>query len=140
MNTHETVVREETVEIGSDRSLGLIVGGVLSALGAYQLYNDSSYYLWSLSPGVLLVSVGLLIPNLLHPRNRGWAKFGLLLGRIVTPLVMYLVNAITVVPIGLALRLSGKDLLSLKRGEQKKSYWIERLPPGPPPESLKDQF
>ena len=81
---------------------------------------------------------GLAVPKLLHPLNMLWTKLGLLLGRIVTPVVMFLVYAISVVPIGLLLRLFGKDLLRLKPADS--SYWIDRSPPGPPPESLKDQF
>ena len=140
MSTHETVIRNEDIEPGSDRSFGLIVGGILGAIGLYQFFTESALYLWFLCPGVLLVLSGLVWPALLHPLNIAWMKLGLLLGRIVTPVVMFLVYAISVVPIGLLLRMFGKDLLSLKQGKEKQSYWVERTPPGPPPESLKDQF
>ena len=140
MSTHETIIRDETVEPGSDRSFGLIVGGILGAIGAYQYLTGSEAYVWFAGPGVLLILFGLTVPKVLHPLNVGWTKLGLLLGRIVTPVVMFLVYAISIVPIGLLLRLSGKDLLSLKIGSEKDSYWIERTPPGPTPESLKDQF
>lgn len=140
MSTHETVVRDEVIEPGSDRSFGLIVGGILSAIGLYQYFTGSMLYLWFLIPGVLLVLAGLAIPAVLHPLNVGWMKLGLLLGRIVTPIVMLLVYLISIVPIGLLLRASGKDLLSLKQGHDQQTYWVERTPPGPPPESLKDQF
>jgi len=140
MSTHETVVREEDIEPGSDRSFGLIVGGILSAIGLYQFFAGSTLYLWFLSPGAMLVLLGLVLPSLLHPLNIAWMKLGLLLGRIVTPVVMFLVYLISVVPIGLLLRMFGKDLLSLKQGDDKQSYWLDRTPPGPTPESLKDQF
>ncbi len=140
MSTHETVVRYEDIEPGSDRSFGLIVGGILCAIGLFQYFTESSLYLWFLSPGALLILLGLVRPGLLHPLNIAWMKLGLLLGRIVTPVVMFLVYLISVVPIGLLLRLFGKDLLSLKKAGDKQSYWLDRTPPGPPPESLKDQF
>ncbi len=140
MATHETIVHDDSIEPGSDRSFGLIVGGILAAIGVYQYISDSALYLWFLIPGTALVLAGLIFPSVLHPLNVVWTKLGVLLGRIVTPIVMFLVYAVSVVPIGLILRLSGKDLLGLKKGTDKSSYWIERTPPGPTPESLKDQF
>jgi hypothetical protein len=64
----------------------------------------------------------------------------MLLGSIINPVVMLLIYCITIVPIGLILRLVGKDLLLLKFNSSEKSYWISRQPPGPKPESLEDQF
>ena len=88
----------------------------------------------------VLMLLGIVAPRILHPLNVAWARLGILLGRIITPVVMFVVYAVSVVPIGLALRLFGKDLLGLKRREDPASYWVHREPPGPPPESLKDQF
>jgi len=140
MATHETLLHDNHVEPGSDRSFGLIVGGILAAIGAFQYFGGSALYLAFAGPGALLVIFGLVAPKLLHPLNVLWTKLGLLLGRIVTPVVMFLVYATTVVPIGLLLRLFGKDLLRLKPIDADGSYWINRSPPGPSPESLKDQF
>lgn len=140
MSTHETVIRDEAIEPGSDRSFGLIVGGVLSAIGIYQFAIGSQSYPWFVTPGILLAGLGMVYPRALHPLNIAWTKLGLLLGRIITPVVMFLVYVVSIVPIGILLRISGKDLLSLKPRDDKASYWIDRTPPGPSPESLKDQF
>lgn len=140
MSTHETLFREEVIQPGSDRSFGMVVGGILSAIGAYQLIEASGTYLWFLVPGVLLIVLGLLAPRVLHPLNVGWTRLGLLLGRVVTPIVMFLIYAISVVPTAIVLRLAGKDLLQLKPRPDQSSYWQVREPPGPPPESLRDQF
>ena len=140
MSTHETIVREETIERGSDRGFGLTVGGVLVLIGAYQYLTGSELYPWLLGVGMLLVVVGLVVPKALRLLNIAWTKLGVLLGRIVTPVVMFLVYVVSIVPIGLLLRLGGKDLLALKARDSSASYWVERTPPGPPPESLKDQF
>ena len=69
----------------------------------------------------------------LRPLNRLWLKFGLLLHKVVNPIVMALVFFGTVLPTGLIMRVLGKDLLRLKRQPDANSYWIERRPPGPAP-------
>ncbi len=74
------------------------------------------------------------------PLNRLWARFGRLLHRLVTPLLMLIVFAATVVPIGLAMRALGKGPLRRRPDPAAQSYWIERRPPGPPPETMKNQF
>jgi hypothetical protein len=84
--------------------------------------------------------LALVAPKLLAPLNKLWMKLGLLLGKIVNPIVMGLLFFLTITPIGLLMRWMGKD--QLRRGFDKRSasYWIERRPPGPPPESMKNQF
>ena len=140
MSTHEKTNHSEVIEPGSDRSFGLVVGGILSVIGIYQFFAGSGLSVWILGPGVALVFVGVIAPRMLHPLNIAWTHLGILLGKVVTPVVMFLVYVISVVPTGLILRLVGKDLLRLKSATSDATYWIERTPPGPPPESLKDQF
>ena len=126
--------------IGSDRSFGLIVGGIIVVIASWPLLRGESPYYIALGIGGALMLFALVLPRVLHPLNRAWMKFGLLLGTIVTPIIMFAVYAMTVVPIGLLLRLFGKDVLGLQRKPEGQSYWIERDPPGPEPESLKQQF
>ena len=140
MSTHENTNHSEVIVPGSDRSFGLVVGGILTAIGIYQFFAGSGLFVWVLGFGVALMLGGVIAPRILHPLNIAWTRFGLLLGKIITPIVMFLVFVISVVPTGLILRLMGKDLLRLKLETEAASYWIERTPPGPPPESLKDQF
>jgi hypothetical protein len=140
LSTHESVQRDETIEPGSDRNFGLIVGGILAAIGIYQLTSGSELSPWFIGCGVLLMVLGLIAPGVLHPLNRAWTHLGIMLGRIVTPIVMFIVYVISVVPIGLLLRLFGKNPLALQPDATASSYWIKRVPPGPPPEGMKDQF
>jgi hypothetical protein len=84
--------------------------------------------------------VALVRPALLTPMNRLWTKFGLLLSKIMNPLVLGILFYATVVPIGLLMRATGKDPLRLKFDRAAPSYWIVREPPGPPAESMKNQF
>jgi hypothetical protein len=72
--------------------------------------------------------------------NRLWLKFGLLLYKVMNPLVLGLLFFVTITPIGLVMRAFGKDFLRMKMDRSAKSYWIDRAPPGPPPQSMKNQF
>jgi hypothetical protein len=86
------------------------------------------------------VGCGLAAPARLAPLNRAWTGLGLLLFKVVNPLVLGLIYLTTVVPIGLVMRLLGRDLLSLKFDREAQSYWVVRDPPGPPPETMIHQF
>jgi large-conductance mechanosensitive channel len=81
-----------------------------------------------------------LFPTALKPLNRMWFQFGLLLHKVVNPIVMAFVFFGAVLPTGFVMRSLGKDPMRLKYQPDANSYWIERRPPGPAPESLKDQF
>ncbi len=80
------------------------------------------------------------MPSLLAPLNRVWTKFGLLLHKVVSPIVLGVMFYLVITPTGLLMRLFGKDPLRLKFDGTAKSYWIPREPPGPKPDSIKDQF
>ncbi|MCX8100071.1 MAG: hypothetical protein N3D77_02395 [Geminicoccaceae bacterium] len=140
---HERLDSHDRIEGPSDRSFGLTVGGILVAIG---LAKGLLFSGWTwlatllLAAGGLLILMGLVVPALLAPANRAWMELGLLLFKIVNPVVMFLIYATTVVPIGLLLRLRGKDLLRLRRDPAAASYWISREPPGPRPESMRNQF
>jgi hypothetical protein len=86
------------------------------------------------------LAAALLYPAALNPLNRAWLKFGLLLHKVVNPIVMGLLFYGTVLPTGLVFRALGKDILRLRRQPEADSYWIVRQPPGPAPETMKDQF
>jgi len=142
-NFHERIESDQRIEGPTDRAFGLTVGGILVALALVKafLFTGWTGLAWALlSIGSALVALGLLRPPLLAPLNRAWLRLGLFLFEIVNPIVMFLIYATTVVPIGLWLRLRGKDLLRLRRDPAAPSYWIPREPPGPAPESMRNQF
>ena len=87
----------------------------------------------------LLLIFGLLAPARLAPLNRAWTKLGLLLFKVVNPVVLGLIYLTTIVPIGLLMRLRGRDLLSRRFDRQAASYWVVRTP-GPAPETMIRQF
>jgi len=93
-----------------------------------------------MSVAVCFFAAALAIPKILAPLNKFWASFGLLLSRIVSPISLGILYFFAVTPVGLIMRLFGQSSLQLEFDKDVKSYWIERTPPGPTPESLKNQF
>ncbi len=139
-STHEAFARDEKIVTGSDRSFGLVMAGCFAAVTLLNVWHAGRVWPWTGGLAALLLAAGLLRPSLLHPLNLLWLRFGLLLHKVVNPIVMGLVFYGTVLPTGLVMRMLGKDLLRLKRLPDADSYWIVRQPPGPAPETMKDQF
>jgi hypothetical protein len=138
-STHESFVRDEAAQPGSDRTFGLVMAGASALLSLVNGWHLGRVWPWTLAAAVLFLIAALLWPSSLRPLNRLWMKLGLLLHRIVNPIVMGLLFYGTIWPTGLVMRMRGRDLLRLKRDPSAASYWIARVP-GPAPETMKDQF
>jgi hypothetical protein len=137
---HESYERREEIKGSSNRSFGIVFAFVFAVIGLLPLVFGGSVRVWALTVGGLFLLVALAVPAMLAPLNRAWLRFGLLLHRIVSPLVLGIMFFLVITPMGLLMRALGKDLLRLRFDKQSSSYWIDRAPPGPAPESLKDQF
>jgi hypothetical protein len=144
---HESFDRAEEVKGSSDRGFGLTVGGILVAIAVVR----TALHLWDGGAagwlegvlgvvGAVLVAFGLVAPALLAPLNRAWIKLGLVMFKVVNPIVLGLIYLTTIVPIGLIMRLTGRELLALKFDPGADSYWVVRSPSGPPPETMINQF
>ena len=127
----------------SERSFGLLFGAVFALLAAYGWF----YKGWSLAVvlslvavGVAFVLLGFVAPKVLRPLNWLWFQLGQLLGKIVSPIVLGAIFFLILTPVSLLTRLFGRDELRLKRKASQASYWLDRAPPGPAPESFKNQF
>jgi saxitoxin biosynthesis operon SxtJ-like protein len=146
--THETLAHDHDVKMGSDRGFGLVFAVVFGLIGVWPAltlgwaprFDPAALRMWSLAVCGVFLAAALLRPDLLHPLNRLWFAFGLLLGKIVAPVVMGLLFVLAVVPTALVMRLRGHDLLRLKIDRNSKSYWIMRDPPGPAGDSMRNQF
>ena len=138
--THENFSRDEAITAGSDRSFGIVMAGGFSVVALLNGWHGGKVGPLMVGIAVLFLAAALLYPAVLNSFNRAWLKFGLLLHRLVSPIVMGLVFFGTVLPTGLIMRAMGKDLLRLKQQPDTESYWIVRQPPGPAPETMKDQF
>jgi hypothetical protein len=139
-NLHEDKAREDDIVGSSDRVFGLTLAAVFVVIGVVRLVLDHSYAGWWLGAAAVMLAFALAWPAALAPLNRLWLRLGLVLYKVVNPLVMGLVFFTTVVPIGLLMRALGKDPLRLRREPAAGSYWIAREPPGPEPDTMKHQF
>lgn len=136
----ETQGHSAPVQMGSERSFGLVFAVVFSVVALWPLKSGGELRLWALVTAAAFLVVSLAAPKLLKPLNLVWFKFGLLLHKIMSPLIMGLLFFVTVTPIGVLMRATGKDPMRLKRDPAATSYWITRDPPGPAPASMKNQF
>jgi hypothetical protein len=143
MSTHEDFRRSEEVKGSSDRGFGLTVGGILLLIAAVRVWLHEGYGAIELALGAVglcLVVLALVRAQSLAGLNRGWTKLGLLMFKVVNPVVLGLIYLTTIVPIGLIMRACGHDPLRLKRDPQASTYWVQREPPGPAPETMINQF
>src|ERR1700688_3540569 len=132
-STHEVFSRDEEIVAGSDRSFGLVMAAALGAVTLLNGWHWGRLWPWTGGLAALLLAAAFVRPAVLHPLNLLWLKCGLLLHRVVNPIVMALIFYGTVLPTGLAMRMLGKDMLRLKRQPGADSYWVVGQPAGPPP-------
>ncbi len=137
---HEDLNRHDEIKVGSERAFGIVFAVVFAVIAAWPLLYGMPPRWWALAVAVVFVAAGYLFPIALKPLNIVWFKIGMLMYKVVNPLTMAMLYVTTIIPIGLIMRAVGKDPLRLKMDRSASSYWIERDPPGPEPESMKDQF
>ena len=137
---HEDLTRRVGAAAGSDRSFGLIVTVVLTVIGLWPLFHQGGPRWWALGSGGAVLILSLLRPSVLHVPNLLWTRLGLLLSKITNPIITAILYFLVFVPIGLLMRLRGKDMLRLRFDNKAVTYWIERRPPGPPPKTMANQF
>ena len=123
-------------KISSNRSFGILFSIIFAVIAFWPLKSLGEIRVWSLVVASIFLLLGLINSKLLYPLNFVWVKFGELIGKVVAPLVMALIFFIILTPIGLFLRLIGKDLLNIKLNNNK-TYWIKR---DKKPGSMKRQF
>ena len=126
----------DNIKIGSNRSFGIVFFIVFLLISLYPLINSQDIRLWSLFISFVFLFLGLINSKILNPLNKLWFKLGIFLGRIISPIVMGIIFFFVVTPIGLIMRILGKDLLNLKYNK-KQSYWIEK---NGPKSKMKNQF
>lgn len=137
---NETQSHAAPVQMGSERSFGLVFAVVFGVIALWPLKSGGEIRLWAAGAATAFLVLALVLPRTLRPLNIVWFKFGMVLHHVITPLVMGLLFFLTVTPVGMLMRATGKDPMRLKRDPKASSYWITRTPPGPSADSMKTQF
>ena len=142
--THEDFEEHVALRSATDRSFGLWVGGILAAIGLVRLLLHLPA-VGVVAPlmivaGLALVALGLTAAHRLAPLNRAWTKLGLVMFKVVSPVVLFLLYATVFVPVGALMRARKYDPMRRRREPEAASYWIVREPPGPAPETMVNQY
>ena len=128
---------QKNIKLPSNRNFGIVFFVVFLIIALWPVLKQNEIRIWSLIISFIFFVLGLINSKLLTPLNKLWFKFGIILGAIVAPLIMGVIFFLTVAPIGLIMKIMGKDLLNKKYDKKKKTYWIKRdVPIG----TMKRQF
>ena len=126
----------DEIKIGSNRGFGIVFFVVFVLIGLYPLAYSGEIRIWAIIISLIFLVLGFFNSKILTPLNKIWFKFGIFLGKIISPVIMGIIFFLVVTPIGFIMRLLGKDVLNLKYNKNK-SYWIEK---NGPKSKMKNQF
>ena len=129
-------MNKDGIKIGTNKSFGIVFFLVFIIISLYPVLNGENIRVWSLIISIIFLVLGLINSKLLNPLNKIWFTFGLLLGKIISPIIMGIIFFLVVTPIALFMKLLKKDLLNLKFNK-KNTYWIEK---SGPKSKMKNQF
>ena len=116
-------MKQKEIKISSNKSFGLVFFVIFIIIALWPLLNDGNIRIWSIIVSIIFLILGLLNSKILTPFNKLWMRLGAILGIIVSPIVMGVVYFGIITPIGLIMKLFGKDVLNLKLDKNKKTYW-----------------
>jgi len=131
---------KKNLKIPTDRKFGYTFAIVFALLGAWMLWHANRAGFAVLGAGVVFGILGAAVPRVLHPLNVAWMYLGLVLNKIVSPIVLGAIFLIVIAPVGILFRLRGRDALQRALDPARKSYWIDRTPPGPAGDNFPRQF
>tara|TARA_Y100000590_G_C15569986_1_gene958189 strand:+ start:719 stop:1105 length:387 start_codon:yes stop_codon:yes gene_type:complete len=114
------------IKISSNRNFGLVFFFVFLIVSIWPIISGESIRIWSVAISLVFLILGLMNSKVLTPLNKLWFKFGIILGAIVAPVIMSIIFFLVITPIGLIMKIMGKDLLNKKYDRIKKTYWIKR--------------
>ncbi|MCD6680904.1 MAG: SxtJ family membrane protein [Burkholderiaceae bacterium] len=132
--------RQTELILPSNRSFGFLFSVVFAVVALWPLLFGEAIRAWAGVAAAVVAFVTMLIPNVLTPVNRAWMRFGVLLHRIVSPVVLAFMFFVVLTPFGFVMRALGRRPLELSRDASVDTYWVRREPPGPEPESIRNQF
>jgi hypothetical protein len=140
LDLHEDFIRNDEIIGSSDRTFGLTLAGVGLLIGTIKLWRGQNSAWWWLVAAAILLATAVIYAPALAPLNRLWLRFGLVLYKVINPIIMAFIFIAAVMPTGLLMRALGKDPLRLKRDAGAASYWIAREPADARANPMKHQF
>ena len=126
-----------SIKMSSNRSFGIVFFIVFLLIALYPITYSGDIRIWSLIISFIFIILGLLNSIILTPLNKLWFKFGVILGKMISPIIMGIIFFLVVTPIGLIMKVLGNDLLRLKFNKKDNTYWIEK---NGPKSKMKNQF
>ena len=137
---HQHPANPDLLKRSSERSFGFVMTIFFALVGIWPALSNAALHYWSLGVSLIFLFFSVFRPSTLELPNKAWLKLGLLLNRIVSPLVLTTIFVILFVPLGIIFKLMKKDLLKLQLDKNRMTYWQLREPPGPNPETMINQF
>lgn len=137
---HESLGRRDEAAAPTERSFGLVFTAVFGIVAGLPLLFGQAPRLWALALAAAFLAVTLVAPRRLAPLNRLWHRFGQALHHVVNPVILGAMYFLILTPVGVVMRLLGKDPLRLRADPSAATYWIDRDLSRSPTETFKDQF
>lgn len=140
MSAHENLARTDSVKGSGNRAFGWVFTVAFLAIGMWPLVTRGAVRPWALLVSAVLLVLTIAAPALLAVPNRAWQRVGALLHRCVSPLVLLFLFYAVITPMGVLMRSTSGGGHRWRTDRDKQTYWIGRVPPGPPADSLRNQF
>jgi hypothetical protein len=137
---HEDFASSESLERSSDRAFGFVFALLFALIALWPLMRARPLRTWPFGISALFFVLALLAPGILRPLNIVWFRWALLMRSITNPVLTALIFYLAFLPMGILLRIFRKDILRLQPEAAAATYWLRRQPPGPPPQSMLNQF
>ena len=118
-------MKNNEIKISSNKSFGIVFAIVFFLIALWPIIKSDDIRIWSLIVSIIFLILGIMNSSILTPLNKIWFRFGIFLGNFIAPVVMGIIFFFVVTPIGLIMRLLGRDLIKLKKNNEN-SYWIEK--------------
>jgi len=119
-------VKKKEIKISSNKSFGIVFFVIFLVVALWPLINEGEIRIWSIVISIIFLFLGLINSKILTPLNTLWFRFGILLGKIFSPIVMGIIYFGVITPIGILMKLIGKDILNLKQNKKSSTYWIKK--------------
>lgn len=119
-------MKKKEIKISSNKSFGIVFFVIFLVVALWPLINEGEIRIWSIVISIIFLFLGLINSKILTPLNTLWFRFGILLGKIFSPIVMGIIYFGVITPIGILMKLIGKDILNLKQNKKSSTYWIKK--------------